>query len=165
RGSSFAEFLLRCGIRVGLDYQIRRYRTAAIDHATTVRLENGACPSRGIALERVRVHLNKNAFVVDLALLLNRAAVRRIPLGGGHLQSITVVELEDLLYQPLAERCRSNNDGSVVILERPSKDFRRRRRRLVGENYEWQRGRHRDLTSVIRLRIDITAAHAGDLRA
>ena len=64
--------------------------------------------------------------VLELSLLLNGAAARRVPLRGRELERITAVEVEHRLDQALSKARLTENERAIVILKRPSDDLRRR---------------------------------------
>src|SRR3954469_680660 len=97
------------------------------------------------------MRLDEAAIGKQLALAMNRASTRCVPLARGHLQVVAAVEREDRLDESFAEAGRANDERAIVVLERAGDDLRRRCRRSVDEDDEWN------------LRADVGAVRACNL--
>src|SRR5690606_15284245 len=73
------------------------------------------------------------AAVDELALAVDRAAARRIPLPGRQLEDVAAVEAVGALDQPLAVRRLADDDGAIVVLQRAGHDLGGRGGPLVEE--------------------------------
>ena len=87
-------------------------------------------------LERIRMHLDERAVRQQLALAMNRASARRVPLAGRDLELVAALERIHRLHESLAERRRSDDERAVVVLQRAGDDLRGRRRAAVEQHDE-----------------------------
>src|SRR5205085_12088735 len=117
--------------RVVLHDHVGRDAATAVHRTTGVRLEEWTCFLAGLGLEGVARRVLDELAVHELALALNRPAAGGIPLCRRELERIAAVEVEDRLHESLAEGRLADDDGAIVILQRPGDDLARRRRAFV----------------------------------
>src|SRR6185312_12731479 len=98
------QVLLRRAQRVRLDDDVRRDAATAVHYAACIALVLRTRTTHGVGLERVRHDFHELSIRQQLALLLNRPATRRIPLGSRHLERVTAIQLEETLHETLSER-------------------------------------------------------------
>ena len=103
--------------------------------------------------------------ILELSLLLNGAAARRVPLRCRELECITAVEVEHRLDQALSKARLTENERAIVILKRPSDDLRRRGSVFIREHDERRCGKRGNAVRDVRLRLAIPCADRGDLLA
>src|SRR6185503_11607995 len=98
---------------------VRRDAAAAVHHATAIRLVGRTHLLAGVRLVRVGLHLHELT-IHELARTLNGPAARRIPLARGELERVAAVEVVDALHQAFAEARLTDDERTVMILERTS---------------------------------------------
>jgi hypothetical protein len=99
------------------------------------------------------VHLDVLPLGRELALLVDAAPARRVPLGRGELERVAAVEREERLHEPLAEARRAHEQRAVVVLQRAGDDLARRRRAAVDHDHERDGRAHRLLGGHVHLRL------------
>src|SRR5438045_155232 len=99
----FRQSLLRRGQRVVGNDDVRRYAAPAVDESSGVRLVGRPILLHALGFRRRIGLLFDEMTILELSLLLNRAAARSVPLRRRELEGVAAVEIEDGLHKPLAE--------------------------------------------------------------
>src|ERR1051326_6117369 len=73
----------------------------------------------------------------QLAIAMNGAAARRVPLARRHLEEIAAIERKDGLNESFAEARGAENERAIMILRRASDDLGRGCGRAVDEYHQW----------------------------
>src|SRR5437868_7142434 len=86
------------------------------------------------------MRFDETAIGEQLALAMNGASTRRIPLPRRHLEEIAAVEGKDRLHQAFTEARGADDERAIVILQGAGNYLRRRCRRSVDEDDQWNVG-------------------------